>query len=54
MEHIAGTKTGLVDYISRNPVGKFDPELKKDINFIVATNNNIKHNIAKALVDQRL
>ena len=53
MEHIAGTKMGLVDYISRNPVGKADPELKYDTSFIVASINNIKRNIAKALVDQR-
>ena len=53
MKHIAGTKMGLVDYFSRNPVGKADPELKYDTSFIVATINNIKRNIAKALVDQR-
>ena len=53
MEHIAGTKMGLVDYISRNPVGKADPELKYDTSFIVATINNIKQNIAKAFVNQR-
>ena len=51
MEHIAGTKIGLVDYISRNPVGEADP--KYDTSFIVATINDIKRNIAKALVDQR-
>ena len=53
MEHIACTKMGLVDYISRNPVGKADPELKYDTSFIVATINNIKQNIAKAFVNQR-
>ena len=45
IKHLAGNKMGLIDYISRNPVGLAIPPSEYDEEFVVASINAFINNL---------
>ena len=45
IKHLAGNKMGLIDYMSRNPVGLAIPPSDYDKEFVVASNNAFINNL---------
>ena len=55
IKHLAGNKMGLIDQMSRNPVGTAIPSSEYDEEFVVASNNEFINNvILSSLVNRML